>query len=75
MPMTRAEKGTQPWRSQHARQPQLALGRIGRALIRIMTLYEFMTSGNPLVPNAPTTRPHDAALTPRAGVEETLPAK
>ena len=53
MPMTRAEKDTQPLRSQHTRQPQLALGCIGHALIRIMTLYEFMTSGKTLVPNAP----------------------
>jgi hypothetical protein len=53
MPMTKAEKDTQRWRSQHARQPPLALGRNGRAFIRIMTLYEFTTSEKPLVPNAP----------------------
>ena len=53
MSMTRAEKDTQPWRSQDTRQPSLALGRIGRALISIMTLYEYMTPGNLLVPNAP----------------------
>ena len=53
MPMTRAEKDTQPWRSPHARLPPLPLGCIGRAFIRNMTLYEFMTSGKTLVPNAP----------------------